>query len=459
MRRFLVSLAAIAVVVLPGASAGAVPVIPPLATSPNVQLLANIPGSFAGMVFKGHYAFATGWATGLTVFDISAPALPVPVGELPLPHFENEDVDLCGNTLLIANDRVESDYVGVLHVIDISNPSLPTLAASLPLGLTGEGRGPGHIANFVTADCSLAWVDGGDDVEVVDLSTPSNPRSLGTFKSKAATGPSAENPAAFEVTHDTERDSSGMLWSVGGGGVAGYQLTSDPLNPSLYTSSGRAGVNFDFDDTNSPYNDFILHNSQRASSDVLLITEEDYIDTDQAQPGSCNGQGKFETWRIAAGARQMHPIDTWTTELNGFLTGGTATDSKAPVTVNCSSHWFDHRNGVAAVGWYEQGVRFLDVTSPANIRQIGYYLPADGSTWAAYWSPTASNIVYTADAFRGIDVLRISNTGLVAAAPTVTAPIPSSWFGPVGTASTVTGFRPTTLYGWSCVLPDVNAGA
>jgi hypothetical protein len=61
-----------------------------------------------------------------------------------------------------------------------------------------------------------------------------------------------------------------------------------------------------------------------------------------------------------------------------------AVDSKGPVTVNCSSHWFDAQDGVAAVGWYEQGVRFLDYRTPTDIKQVGYYIPANGSTWAAY---------------------------------------------------------------------------
>ena len=453
MRRAVLLVAALALAGSVTATAEAIPVLPPLRTSPNVELVTNIPGSYAGLVFQGDYAYATGWPTGLTVFDISVPEQPVPVGALPLPHFENEDVDLCGDTLLITHDRAEEDLGAMLYVVDISRSTVPVLAASLPLGLTGSGRGAGHIANFVTADCSLVWVDGGDDVEVVDLSDPHAPESLGSFRSVAATGPNPDEPAAFVVSHDTELDSTGTLWNVGGGGVAGYRLTGDPLNPRLVTSSGMDGVNIDFDDTNSPYNDFIMHNSQRASRDVLLVTEEDYVDTDQAQPGSCNGQGKFETWRIAAQPGRMRPIDTWQTELNGFVAGGEAEDSKAPVTANCSSHWFDHRNGVAAVGWYEQGVRFLDVRNPRDIRQIGYYLPVDGSTWAAYWAPNATNIVYTADAARGIDVLRIANAG-DAAAPTVTAPILDEWFGAVGTNSSVDGFRASTLYGWSCVLPE-----
>jgi hypothetical protein len=148
----------------------------------------------------------------------------------------------------------------------------------------------------------------------------------------------------------------------------------------------------------------------------------------------------------------MRPLDTWQTELNGFVAGGDADDSKAPVTANCSSHWFDYRNGVAAVGWYEQGVRFLDVRNPRNIRQIGYYLPADGSTWAAYWVPGTSGIVYTADAFRGIDILRIGNAG-DAAAPSIDAPILDEWFGEVGGPVGVPGFAPSTRFGWGCAIP------
>ena len=63
-------------------------------------------------------------------------------------------------------------------------------------------------------------------------------------------------------------------------------------------------------------------------------------------------------------------------------------DSKARRRrVNCSSHWFEVSEGLVAVGWYEQGTRFLDVHNPRDIRQVGFYLPANGSTWGAYWSP------------------------------------------------------------------------
>jgi len=410
---------------------------PPLAASSNVHLLAHIPGTAAGMNFKDHYAYVSGWG-GVTVLDIAKADSPQIVGALPLPHFENEDIDLCGNVLTVVNDREAKDLASILYVVSIANRTSPEVVAVMPLGLTGSGRGSGHIANFVKGNCSLLWIDGGDHVEVVDLSKPTAPKSLGKFESAAS------KSKAFTVTHDSERDSSGTIWNVGGGGAAAYRLTSNPLKPRLLGTTGKAGSN------PSPYNDFILHNSQRRGN-TLLITEEDYIDQDEVPPGSCHGQGKFETWdisRLKKGA--IRPRGTWQTELNGMFTGG-AIDSKAPVTVNCSSHWFDARSGVAAVGWYEQGTRFLDYRTPKRIKQVGYYIPANGSTWAAYWSPTdrKGQVVYTADAYRGVDVLRIDGGGRKVK-KAKRAPVPKSWLG--GATVRSEAFAPHPTFGFACPL-------
>jgi hypothetical protein len=443
MRLLLSFLSALAVVAgltaLPAAAQiSAIPAEPPLAASSNVHVLSHVPGSAAGMNFKDHYAFVSGWG-GITVLDIAKADSPQLVGALPLPHFENEDVDLCGNVLLVVNDREAKDLGSIMYVVDISTPASPTVEAVLPLGLTGSGRGSGHIANFVKPDCTQAWLDGGDHVEVVDLTDPRAPHSLGKFESAASM---SDN---FKVSHDTELDSTGTIWNVGGGGAAAYKLTTSPLNPQLLGTTGDAGRN------PSPYNDFILHNSQRRGKS-LLVTEEDYVDTDEVPPGGCRGQGKFETWDVSqlkSGA--ITPQDTWETELNGMFTGGVV-DSKAPVTVNCSSHWFDAKAGVAAVGWYEQGVRFLDYRTPTDIQQVGYYIPANGSTWAAYWSPTDPNgeIVYTADAYRGVDVLKIDSGGTTG--KKVKAPVRSEWFGTQAseTSSFSSSFQSHPTFGFIC---------
>jgi hypothetical protein len=189
------------------------------------------------MNFKGHYAYVSGWG-GITVLDIAKPDDPKVVGSLPLPHFENEDMDLCGDTLIVVNDREVQDLGSIMYVLTIANPTQPMVQAILPLGGTGSGRGSGHIANFVKPDCSQLWVDGGNLVEVVDVSVPTAPRSLGKFESAASLSPS------FKVSHATELDSTGTVWNVGGGGAAAYQVTASPLSPKLLGTTSGEGRRF-----------------------------------------------------------------------------------------------------------------------------------------------------------------------------------------------------------------------
>ena len=130
---------------------------------------------------------------------------------------------------------------------------------------------------------------------------------------------------------------------------------------------------------------------------VLAITEEDYL-----KPG-CEGQGSIQTWKITDernpdGTIKLALVDMWTTELNELASA----TGRSPATVNCSAHWFDEQGGLLAQGWYDQGVRFLDISDPRDIRQTGYYATT-GTFWAAYFAPTdpAHETVYALDTTSG----------------------------------------------------------
>src|SRR3954466_8410984 len=126
----------VAVTAVPAGAQG-LPADPPLATPGNGHLIGPIPGTAAGVNFKDHYAFVSGWG-GITVLDIAKADSPQVAGVLPLPHFENEDVDLCGDTLIVVNDRVTRDIGSVMYVVSIANRTAPAVVAVLPLGLTGD---------------------------------------------------------------------------------------------------------------------------------------------------------------------------------------------------------------------------------------------------------------------------------------------------------------------------------
>ena len=118
------------------------------------------------------------------------------------------------------------------------------------------------------------------------------------------------------------------------------------------------------------------------TGNVLAITEEDYL-----KP-TCEGQGSVQTWRITVelnpdGSVKLELLDMWTTELNE-LSNQTG---RSPATGNCSAHWFDEQGGLIAQGWYDQGVRFLDISNPRDIKQVAYYATT-GTFWAAYFAPS-----------------------------------------------------------------------
>ena len=136
---------------------------------------------------------------------------------------------------------------------------------------------------------------------------------------------------------------------------------------------------------------------------MLAITEEDY-----AKP-TCEGQGSLQTWRItgqrnADGSIKLELLDLWTTELNELANA----TGRSPATGNCSAHWFEEDGGLIAQGWYDQGVRFLDISNPRDIKQVGYHY-SQGTFWGAYFAPAdpQREIVYGLDTTSGIDVLHI----------------------------------------------------
>ncbi len=362
--------------------------------------------------------------SGLSIYDVSNPEQPDEVGRLPLPNFENEDIDVGGNIALVSNDPNEG--AGLLHVIDISNPAAPKRLSSFNtgtadngiltkplLGPAGFGYGTGHTASCV-ADCRYAYLAGTlQGIDIVDLRDPANPKYVKNFPAEEATFGLA--------SHDVQFDAKGNALVSGGGGVAAYDV-SDPENPKLaYRTDDTAKSRLGAEPVNdgSTLNDYIHHNSMRltnaniagssgrpeADSDILAITEEDYT-----RP-ACQGAGSFQTWKLEGDLARN--LDRWDVEID-------------PARQSlCSAHYFDVRGGLVAQGWYEQGTRFLDVSDPADIRQVGYWIPNKNVTWGAVYPPTdaTGEIVYALDNARGIDVLRFDRPEPGAAPlPAVVAP-------------------------------------
>ena len=498
MRALLIA-CALALAVAP--AAGAKPDNPPKEKKPKtaaVEHIANLPApaavsanfkTYGSGKSKRTYMFLS-TLHGLHVYDVTNGAAPERVAVLPFPHFQNEDVSLGGNRLLISTDGGLGG--GFLFVIDISDPKLPKPVHAIKMEASGEG----HTATCIDAKCRWVWVAGDQltpGIDVYDLDRASdvdagavradqNPGTswtdifglppLPASKVSVGTMRRGDYREFGWSTHDVHVDQAGVAWVAGGDGTIGFDVSkysaagTDPLRPPIVSRTANNALNdndsfdgpvfalpdmingvadaaidvmngqvppdvpeahagFDPERSKDTVNDFIHHNALRPDGgDTVLITEEDlYNRRVSNMPGGCEIQGSFQTWRIEGG--EMKPLDSWVTEFNELLAdqdqdpwGGDI----VPTMGLCSSHYFDERDDLVAVGWYEQGVRLLDIEDPTDIKQIGYWMPTGSAVWGAYWSPTAKDVVYVVDNKRGVDVVRVKRR-----TAQVDAPLLPSW--------------------------------
>jgi hypothetical protein len=417
--------AILAVLLLPCQVSAGVAADPPSgAISSNVEFLANLPEATPAISinFIGDTMFVSS-VHGLYSYDVSDPSNPTMLGALPTPIWENEDMDVDPARHLVFLSRDPRGFTspavpgsvfpyGAVHIIDASDPS-----ALKPLNVFTVPAG--HTTTCVSS-CDYIWTAGpyanpvtqsafvGRPIFATDVRDPMNPKPC---PDPVDTG---HNDGVTDYVHDVQVDADGVAWVSGQGGVRGYWTDGrhrDPLTGKVRTATGcdpvpYAGGGSPASATPSRF----MHNSWRdvdasipgvASSkgDVLYATEENVV-TD------CKTSGRFATYDLRGSFRgegwrntdtthfRMRVLDTWTPERQA---GSSGCDS---------AHYFSDRgDGVLAYAFYTQGTRFLDVSDPRNIREIGFYRPDTANTWAAYWH---KGYVYVADFQRGVDVLKFT---------------------------------------------------
>ena len=205
----------------------------------------------------------------------------------PAPPLRERGRRRCAaNTLIVVNDRAEFDLGSILYVVDIANPHRAHAAApSCRSAWTAStDRGSGHIANFVKTDCTQAWVDGGDHVEVVDLTVPTAPRSLGKFESAASTQRLQHHPRhrARQHRHALER----------------RRRRRGRLPPDRQSARAPAARARPATAGSEPLALQRLHPPQLAAAreDAARHRGGLHRHRREVPPGGCRGQGKFETW-------------------------------------------------------------------------------------------------------------------------------------------------------------------
>ncbi|HEX6246593.1 MAG TPA: hypothetical protein VFZ64_01865 [Nocardioidaceae bacterium] len=409
----------------------------PLISSPNVNLVATQPGStgISGCFMKSAPIFVMSNLDSVRVFDVSNPLAPEQVGVLPNLVFENEAIN-CGERktadgterfALIGVDlydvstdiqHTSSSALGKeLIVVDVTDPANPFLRSSAPATTSTH-----TVACIAETDCRYAYSAGSGSAgtfSILDLTDLDNPVEVDADPGTAGVQP-FESPAAG---HKWNFDDAGYGTHTGYDGSAIFDV-SNPTEPQLVAGTGMAADVVD-PDGEGGYNDFIHHNSFRpnasafrpdappalANGNILLVTEEDYEQTD------CTKAGSFQTWhvkRLDGSEGSIVPLDkVELADLGSF---------PVPQYAFCSSHWFDyHQSGIVAVGFYGGGTQFVDVRDPREIKPYGHATWGVSEVWDSYWMPVynrngvatgkKTNLAYSVDLVRGLDVYAVDLPG------------------------------------------------
>jgi hypothetical protein len=409
--------------------------------SDRVAHLGSNPGSLAisGCFLPTAPHFVTSGLESITVWDVSDPAKPTRAGAMPNAVFENEAMN-CGERrtgdgtrrfVLVGIDLVDAavDKNGISHtnaggnellLVDVTDPADIHVLSSVPATTSTH-----TVACVEDTDCRYAYSagdSGSTSFSVFDLRNLEEPVEVDSDPTTAGTQP-FHSPTAG---HKWNFDAAGVGTHTGFNGSSMWDVDR-PRDPRLLATTGKAGRG-----AAEGYNDFIHHNSFRpnatafragtkpslANGNVLLVTEEDYEQTD------CSLAGSFQTWhvkRLDGGKGGIVPLDkVELSDLGNFA---------LPQGAFCSAHWFDYRpGGIVAAGYYGGGMQLLDVRDPKRITSYGYAHWYASEVWDAMWVPAYdargrqtgrdTNVVMAVDLVRGLDVYSVDVPGKVGIEPT-----------------------------------------
>ena len=452
-------LALVCSLVLVGAFAGPVRATPELVdlttdasgpiSSDNVTYVGTIPldspgigGEVVNHKNGKRYFYASG-VKGLSIYDISDPALPLPVSFTPFPHSQNEDLKVSddGTRSVISADGsllvpIMPATTGIT-LFDTTDPANPKMIGSTSPLLNGSGAGVGvseHTAECADAACNVIY---GRTGRIYDA------RQLPVIKEMSQRWnivPETGKPTT--QAHALNRDDSGLIVADTTPRLV-LDPSADPLNPRVLATGPVSR-----DDSRLQHNNVrtdVAQWSPRAPDDPVersLITPNprSVSVTDERpvlRPGellignsesnlnrNCSNAGGLSTWSMA-NFDQGAPLE----QLEVFrpLNGTWLDGSPAVNGLGCSGHWFTERGGIVAASWYEHGVRFFSVDKASGaLAEVGYFQPGATEAGAAYWID--DEYVYSVDYARGIDILKFDR----ADAPATQAELDASWLANLG---------------------------
>ena len=239
---------------------------------------------------------------------------------------------------------------GGLAIVDLSNPQAPILVKNWEGAFSTSHNI--HIEGKYAYAVGCRGPVGTTSTTILDLSDPLNPVKVGS---------------ATRYLHDIYvRGNLAYGSAINDNGIAIYDVT-DKTNPQEVSFTSYAGAN--------------THNAWLSDDGSVLLT------TDEVTGGD------LHIWDVSNPTRPL-AITTWTANPNAIIHN---------VTVKGDS---------AYISYYTEGLQVVDISNPANPRQVAYYDTWPGASggfsgaWGVY-PYLASGNVLVSDITSGLFVLKL----------------------------------------------------
>ena len=334
-----------------------------------------------GVSIQGKYMYLTSWKA-ISIYDISDPENPTQTDSLPVGFmFENEDVEITPDANYLFFSETLPDEQ--LHVYDIEDKTNIQLVTTLEDG--------GDHTFTCLLKCRWGY---GSEGTIINLADPTKP--------KIAAAAGSEQSWHVKIglaggAHDVTEVKDGYALVSTLSGPLMYLDARDPMDPKVIGLGEK------------PSEEYLFHSGEwpNEGSDRWLLMQGEQNVQPRCDP---EANGPFLVYDTQ-GWQNTH---TFKLSDQYAVQNGTYTDGNPPANgLGCSAHWFESHptfdnGGIVAMGYYEHGTRFFDITGKGKIKEAGVFVPYAGSTSAAYWASKSpkNDIVYAVDYTRGIDVLR-----------------------------------------------------
>lgn len=333
-----------------------------------------------------------------------------------------------GRDYAFAGSSGTIDQGGGLHVIDITDPANSREVAWLKCTVYQSDIQISHdqrtviMASDDTGGPDSCQMVGKLGFLTVDITDPTNPRAIGMADIPLGSHNVTAHPTKpYVYNSDSELTAPGeiQIWSIKNPAKPELvnSVLSAPHSPHdiSFNEDGTMAVtaavsHFDIFDTTDPENPVITFTGQcpgcSITHDAKFTPDGTHIfigdEAGGGLPYPCPG-GALYAYEVTG-----TPVAPAAVLVGAFepIVPGSAQGSVGA----CTAHVFEISDDSQrlVISWYTAGTRFLDISNPAAITELGWFIPEGGDSWSSKFHPRMQDKwVFANDLNHGFDVYRI----------------------------------------------------